>query len=285
MSLDCTIKTNMSKIINQLNRFCDKQPFKVGWHIKNLETGEEFNRNGGNVFSSASVRKIAILMAALNAVNENKVSLDKKITIQKKFQRNHSGPVRFLKPGFTITFKDALILMIVVSDCTCAGYIVNILGVNKINSYCKSIGLKKTKIIRGFPPLGKESLLKYRDLTTPDDMTNLLNLILNGAKTKQDAIKLGCTTRLCKLALEILNNQELNTRLPFLLPNKTKVAHKTGTRRGINNDAGIVYFEEKPLFIISVFTQSNNNTRVQKSEVNLFIAKLCRLYFDSLVKN
>ena len=137
-----------------MNKFCDKQPFEVSWYLKNIKTGEITNRNGDSIVSSASVRKIAILMAALKAVYDGKVSLNKPVTIKKKYQKNHSGCLRFLKPGFTITFQDALTLMIIISDNTCTGHIVDILGINYINEYNKSIGLKNTKIIRGFPPIG-----------------------------------------------------------------------------------------------------------------------------------
>ena len=274
----------MESTIRRLHQWCDKQPFNVSWHIKNLQTGEDFSRQGDVAVSSASVRKIAILMAALHAVHEHKVTLDHAITIQKKFQQNRSGPIRFLKPGFTITFKDALTLMIIVSDCTCTGHVVELLGVKSINDYSKSIGLKHTKIMRGCPPLGKESLAKYRDTTSPDDMANLLAMILAGSTSRQAAAKLGCTPKLCSLALEILGNQEFNTRLPFLLPSNAKVAHKTGTRKGITNDAGIVYTNETPLFIIAVFTKSNNLSPTQRSAANLAIATLCRRYYDSLTK-
>ncbi len=202
----------------------------------------------------------------------------------RKFQKNNSGPIRLLRPGFTITLKDALILMIIVSDCTCTGHIVDLIGVNRINYYCKSIGLVNTKIKKGFPPLGKESLHKYMDITSPKDIANLLKLILKGSKKIRDARKIGCTPKLCKLALNILNKQELNTRLPLLLPDKAKAAHKTGTRKGVTNDAGIIYFKNKPLFIITVFTKNKINSPTQRSSINLFTAKLCKYCFNSFLK-
>ena len=60
---------------NELNRLCDEQPFHSGWYVKNLRTGTVLERHGSIVVPSASTRKIAIMMAALKAVNEGELSL------------------------------------------------------------------------------------------------------------------------------------------------------------------------------------------------------------------
>jgi beta-lactamase class A len=71
------------------------------------------------------------------------------------------------------------------------------------------------------------------------------------------ATKLGVTTDLCKLALDILLWQRLSSRLPNLLPTEARVAHKTGT--GVqgrnNNDAGIIFQGETPLYVLTVYTE------------------------------
>ena len=75
-------------------------------------------------------------------------------------KKNQSGVLRYLDAEFSLSFKDCLTLMIIVSDNACTGNVVKILGVQYINAYARSIGLKKTRVIRGFPPIGKEHLKK-----------------------------------------------------------------------------------------------------------------------------
>ena len=57
--------------------------------------------------------------------------------------------------------------------------------------------------------------------------------------------------------MDILLWQRLTSRLPNQLPTEAKVAHKTGT--GVlgrnNNDAGIVFQGDTPLFILTVYTE------------------------------
>ena len=88
------------------------------------------------------------------------------------------------------------------------------------------------------------------------DVGMLLGMILEGASTENAAARLGSTSTLCKLAIDILKRQKLGNRLPSMLPQGTMVAHKTGTGTRDCNDAGIIYLEDTPLFILTAYTQS-----------------------------
>ena len=66
---------------NELNQLCDEQPFHTGWYVKNLRTGAVLERHGNAVVPSASTRKIAVMMAALKAVNEGELSLSQPVTM------------------------------------------------------------------------------------------------------------------------------------------------------------------------------------------------------------
>ncbi len=105
----------MQDVVAGLNAICDEQPYTTGWYLKDLRTGAVAERNGSMVFPSASTRKISIMMAALAAVNAGTLSLDDPFTIDAAYQNNNSGTFQFLTPGFAITFRDALIMMIIVS--------------------------------------------------------------------------------------------------------------------------------------------------------------------------
>ena len=85
---------------------------------KTCDTGETADRHGHVVVPSASTRKIAIMMTALKAVHEGRLTLDQPVTIQAKYQNNDSGCFQHLRPGFTIQLFDALVMMIIVSDNT-----------------------------------------------------------------------------------------------------------------------------------------------------------------------
>ena len=249
----------MKTLVDQLNTQCNEQPFETGWYLKNLRNGEIAQYNGEVVFPSASTRKISIMMAALKAVKDHQLALDQPVTIEAMYQDNQSGTFQHFQPGFTIQFRDALAMMIIVSDNTCTGTIVDMLGLDEINAYCRRIGMQNTIHRFGIPPrIGRDHTLEEVTTTTPVDQGILLDLILQGSQVAHAASRLECTPDLCQLALDILSWQKLSWRLPALLPKGTIVAHKTGTGQDWrnNNDVGIIFQGEEPLFILTVYTEN-----------------------------
>jgi beta-lactamase class A len=279
----------MEALVRRLNNLCDDQPFHVGWYLNNLRTGEVADRNGDVVVPSASTRKIAILTAALKAVNEGSLALDQPVTIQAKYQDNDSGTFQHLQPGFTIQLRDALVMMIIVSDNTCTGTVADLVGLDNVNALCRSIGMKGTTHRHGIPlkDLDWNHSLEQVNTTTPADVGLLLDLILEGTEDPAAAARLGCTPELCRLGIDILSWQKLRQRLPFFLPSGTKVANKTGTGLRNNNDAGIVYQGERPLFILTVYTERvpvDLPDMPGFAAAALLIARMSRICYDALAE-
>jgi beta-lactamase class A len=245
----------MRNLSRRLDELCDSLPFHTSWFLKDWRTGATADRLGDVAVPSASTRKISIMMAALAAVHAGKLSLDQKVTVEARYQDNDSGTFQHLTPGFWITFRDALVMMIIVSDNTCTGLVVDLVGLGPLQRFCESIGLKSTIHRFGIPPrLGPDHTLEQVTTTTPNDQGLLLELILRGTTDAAVAARLGCTPALCQLGLDILTWQKLKTRLPSLLPAGTKIAHKTGTGARGFMDAGIVFKDDRPLFILTAYT-------------------------------
>ena len=135
----------MQTLLDQLNAQCDEQPFETGWYLKDLENGQTAQRHGEVVFPSASTRKISILMAALKAVHQNRLALDQPVAIEAKYQNNQSGTFQHFQPGFTIQFQDTLVMMIIVSDNTCTGTIVDMLGLDEFIRYGDCLNARQAK--------------------------------------------------------------------------------------------------------------------------------------------
>ena len=245
----------MRDLVQRFNELCDALPFTSSWYLKDLASGARADRFGAVPVPSASTRKISIMMAALAAVHAGKLALDQKVTIDAKYQDNDSGTFQHLTPGFWITFRDALVMMIIVSDNTCTGTVVDLVGLDTVQRWCDGVGLTGTTHRFGIPPrLGRDHTLEQVTTTTPNDQGLLLELILQGTTDASVARKLGSTPELCTLGLDILSWQKLKTRLPSQLPLGTKVAHKTGTGSRGFMDAGIVFKGERPLFVLTAYT-------------------------------
>src|SRR5438874_7489427 len=245
----------MRDLVKNLNELCERAEFEVSWYLKDLASGVAADRRGKVAVPSASTRKISIMMAALSAVHAGKLALDQKVTIDARFQDNDSGTFQHLTPGFGITLRDTMVMMIIVSDNTCTGHVVDLVGLANIQRYTEAVGLTGTVHRYGIPPkAAPDSSLDRVTTTTANDQGLLLELILKGTQDTEVAAKLQCTTALCRLGLDILSWQKLKTRLPSLLPLGTNVAHKTGTGARGYMDAGILFKDDRPLCILTAYT-------------------------------
>jgi beta-lactamase class A len=274
-------------LAKELNGLCDAVPFQTSWYLKDMKSGETANRAGDVPVPSASTRKISIMMAALASVHAGKLALDQKVTIDKKYQDNDSGTFQHLTPGFWITFRDALVMMIIVSDNTCTGTVVDLVGLDVVQRYCDALGMKGTTHRFGIPPkLGRDHTLEQVTTTTPNDQGMLLELIWKGTTDAAVARTLQVTPELCRLGLDILSWQKLKTRLPSQLPLGTKVAHKTGTGSRGFMDAGIIFKNDQPLFILTGYTEHVPEALPDGTPgftaANTLIGRMARVSWDAL---
>jgi beta-lactamase class A len=277
----------MRELAARLDALCDALPFQTSWYLKDLASGDRADRQGDVPVPSASTRKISIMMATLKAVHDGKLALDQKVVIDAKYQDNYSGTFQHLTPGFWITFRDALVMMIIVSDNTCTGQVVDLVGLGEIQRFCESVGMSRTIHRFGIPPrLGPDHALEQVTSTTPNDQGLLLELILRGTTDAAVAARMGVTPALCRLGLDILSWQKLKARLPSQLPLGTKIAHKTGTGSRGFMDAGIVWKGDRPLFILTAYTDrvpaALPDGTPGFTAANTLIGRMARVAYDAL---
>jgi beta-lactamase class A len=250
----------VKSLTENLNKLCDPQPYSVSWYLKDLASGKSADRAGSAVVASRSTRKVSIMMALLKAVKEGKLSLTQRVTIPKKYQDTTSGVTPFLLPGLELSLRDALILMIIVSDNPCTALIVDMLGTACLSEYCSSIGMRET-IHRFALPLPTTDL-NVNTVTTARDQGMLLEMILKGSRSDAESSNLGCTLEQCKFAIQVMTWQRCDLKIASLLPvpwppdpqTGAMVASKGGIGPGMVSETGIVFREGQPLFILCVYT-------------------------------
>ncbi len=247
----------MQDLVARMNAICDAQPFDTTWYAKDLATGWEADRGGDVVVPSASTRKTSILMHALSKVHEGALRLDEPCTIEKRLQEGvDSGTYQYMTPGCVIPLRDAFVNMIITSDNVSTQIVLERLDREALNAWCRRIGMMGTTHRVNFPPPGLawDHPVDAVASTTARDQGVLLDRMAAGAADAEAAAFLGATPELCRLGLDILSWQRLRNLIPSMLPAKAKVANKTGRGPRGRMDAGLVYKNDCPRYIISVFT-------------------------------
>ncbi|MFJ7919373.1 serine hydrolase [Lysinibacillus fusiformis] len=291
----------MMELQESLEKIIQEATGIFGVYVKHLESGETAAINENRLFQAASVFKIPILATLYRDVQMGKVELKERIRLEEEDLVNGSGIFKELIPGIDVTIKNLATMMIIVSDNVGTDKLLSILGKENVNQYMKEIGLSNTYIrlscwellcsCVGLPPQ-KFSMDTYNDInrrfkngeidhhsivfkeshannvTTAADMALLLEKIANKQLISEKA---------CHDMFEILAKQQFRSRIPYLLPQNTVVAHKTGTIASVVNDSGIVQLpDNKGNFIISVFSIGNNT----EAEGASIISKLSRVAYN-----
>ena len=94
----------INELETKLNTLCFAEEFNTKYYFKNLESNESINLHGNKIGPSASTRKISILMSAMKAVHEKKISFDKEITPPSKYFDNDSGCFQYFQKGFKVKY-------------------------------------------------------------------------------------------------------------------------------------------------------------------------------------
>ncbi|MFN8514468.1 MAG: serine hydrolase [Chloroflexia bacterium] len=235
----------------------------VGAYIKDLASGIEVAYNADTPFPMASVVKVPILHELYRQTEAGSVDLGKRILFAAQHLVPGSGILQDLDFGIAPTLKDLATLMITVSDNAATDLVIEQIGLAQVETAMQTLGLTSTTIpmtIRGilynsvgldvanpehtydlYQQRSKEGYIDWHcraygdadnNVSTPRDLGLLLEDIERHTTLSEAS---------CDAMLDIMLRQKYNTILPLHLPEGARVAHKTGSLRGIRNDAGIVY--------------------------------------------
>ncbi|MFC7391405.1 serine hydrolase [Scopulibacillus cellulosilyticus] len=272
-----------------------------GVAVKHLETGEQAQINGHDLFQTASACKIAILAALFNEVEKGHLRLEARLQIKPDDPVPGSGVLQKFDSGLEVSVKDLATMMIIVSDNLATDKILELVGKDKVNHFTKALNLQNThlehsiwellSLYAGISPKPKnketykmldeavEAPIKRmnseifdmglpNNVSTPVEMNALLERIANKTIISAEA---------CEQMIDILKSQQFGHRIPYLLPDEAITATKTGTIGSVVNDAGIVYMaNDKGRFVISIFSRDNSS----HIEAEQTIAQLTKVSYD-----
>lgn len=126
-----------------------------------------------------------------------------------------------------------------------------------------------TEIMQGLG-LKNTTLNQNPIITTPKDVAKLLELISLGK-----AVNLEASIAM----LELMASQEINDRIPFSLPAKTLVAHKTGELEDVRHDAGVIITPENNFILVLMSKGSPDPESVKP-----VMSKISKEVYDFFIK-
>jgi beta-lactamase class A len=226
----------------------------MGVAARHLESGRSFEHNASEVFESASVIKIAILTEAIAGVREGRVDLSERWSMTPESVADGSGVLLLLDPGLAPTWNDLLTLMIGPSDNTATNAWIERLGTERINARMAAVGLPGIRLLARIPNLstrGTEpspwSSLRLGEVT-PKDVAAWMERVARGEMLDPES-----SGRI----FAYLDKDPSRLRIARRFPSAALWAGKTGSMRGVRNDAGVLR-TDKGRFVLVIFTDGSS---------------------------
>ena len=218
-------------------------------------SGEYASRNADRRFVAASLSKLYALLTLYKAAGRGEVNLKDKITMRPSDVWAYGTGVLYRYPvGHTMTLRECARFMIKESDNTAELMLNRYLGEERIEAELHRIGAHSTSYWRP-------------NTTTSNDVLVVLKAIADPSYT---------SPRLSAEMLALMTNTSFEDRLPELLPEETRVAHKIGSYGDTFSDAGIVFPEQSggtgPEYYIVVFSEGTTEEEARETIQDISLA-------------
>jgi beta-lactamase class A len=255
--------TGLAHLRGNIEQIASSVDTHWGIYMKCLDTNEEIAINADEQMDTMSVIKLPLMVEAFRQIGTGKFSLADRYTLKDADKRPGTGIIRSFDEGASLTIKDLITLMIIVSDNTATDVMFSkVGGPQAVNALMQQYGLTsiratgsaddwfKALAVAGSPVKFHAARQHPFGLSSPRDMGHLLEKIANGqAVSKQASDEM----------IAIMRGQLYRTRLPkyvsgFQLP------HKTGDFvPWIANDVGLLINDQHKI-VICVFTDKGDIT-------------------------
>jgi len=304
----------LERLEREMARLAQGAGGAVGVAVTHLETGRKVALRGRERFPMASSYKVPIAVRLLERVDRGELRLDQMVELRAKDLHPGSGTLTdlFNKPGLTLSVRNLLELMLLISDNSATDVCLRLAGgPERVMARMREVGIQGidvnrstaqliadatgvthlppedewtpelfSQLLRSVPPdTGREAALRFnadrRDTAEPEAMRALLERIWARDLLRPDS---------AELLLDIMRRCRTGgARLRGILPAGTEVAHKTGTIGGTTNDVGIVTLPDGAGHVaIAAFVKSSEKEVPARERA---IAEIARAVHDFFLFN
>ncbi|HEX8178719.1 MAG TPA: serine hydrolase [Pyrinomonadaceae bacterium] len=253
---------------------------KVYIYAKNLDTGATYELNGDERVKTASTIKLPIMVEAFARVAAGRAKWSDELVLTERKKVGGSGILFEFHDGLKLTLRDALHLMIVVSDNTATNLVLDELTTDAVNARMDTLGLKQTRVLRkvfggGESKAGQDPALKPFGLgvTTPHEMVTLVEKIYRGEIVSKEA---------SKEMIEIMRRQQYHGGIGRTLNGVVPIASKHGALDRLRSDVGIIYSKRGPIAMAITADDMPDVNWTDDNPGFLLLARLSLILIDGL---
>lgn len=266
LSPDDPFRAGFAVMTAELERAAQRYSGQVAIYLKDLEHGEEWAYHADDLFPSASLIKVPIMVGVFSKIDRGELALNSRLRLRRRTRMGGSGSIKWKRDGTRFTVRKLLEKLINESDNTAMRILIDEVGMGWMQDQFPKMGLVYTEIYPDGLSL-KSGRVRYENYTTAREMTMLMEKIYRGEMVNRFA---------SELMLELLKGRRhgRRSRLTKGLPVGWEIAHKTGLLRRACHDAAII-FSPNGDYILTVLTARNRSYKSGKN----FITKAGRITY------
>lgn len=250
-----TVNINIQKIKDSLQSYISQFKGQYGIYFIDLAEGYEFGINDSDVYTAASTVKIPLNLLLYRKIENGTINPDDMLIYNEDDFEEGTGIIQLEQYGKEYLIKELSRLSIEVSDNIATNMILRLIGGRNLKNYMRASG--GTVVVDG------------ENLSCPYDMAVYIKKVYELYKENSS---------LGKELMTYFENTVFNERIPKLLPENIRVAHKIGNWPLVAyHDVGIV-FTPKP-YVISIMSKE-----VDESEAFDVIANISRKVYDFMTQ-
>jgi beta-lactamase class A len=274
---------NASDLEKKLEELAASHQGRVALYAKNLATGESVSLDSGRTVQTASVIKLPLMLQVFEQAKLGKLKLAAPLVVTKENQVPGSGVLNLMDPGLTLSLKDVVTLMMVLSDNTATNMIIDAAGLRPTNEMLVRMGMGNTYFY-------KKVYKKSEGVMPPDQKQFGLGktTALEMAQVMESIYRCDIGDReLCRQMINIMRNQQYRDMLPRYLERSdtsedlSAIADKIGALDDVRNDVALVYTQRGPI-VISIFTYHNKDRSwTPENKAEILIGRLAKVIVDA----
>ena len=234
-------------------------------YVWDFQTGNYADINADEIFPTASIIKLPVLVELFRSIEKNQLTLDEKMPLTEYYRTEGSGSLQFKAQNSEYSIDELARVMITESDNSATNMLMSRLGsMTDINSALRQWGLNHTYVQTWLPDLEGTNHSTARDIAT---------ILYNIDNPKF------LTTESREKIFDYMGHVHNDRLIPAGLPEGVEFLHKTGDIGSMLGDAGIVYAPNGKRYIVVIFAKRPHNSPLGKE----FIVKASETIYNSMV--
>src|SRR5215211_4483221 len=250
-------------------------------YAKNLDTGAVYDFGGDEPVRTASTIKVAVMVEAFARVAEGKAKWSDELVLSKAARYAGSGVLQDLTDGLRLTLRDAVTLMMTVSDNTATNMVLDHLSTDAVNARMEPLGFRQTRIMRrvgggGVSREGQVESNKRFGLgrTTPRELATLLEKLERGEVVSPEV---------SKEMIDLLKREQGTNGIWRNLWRVSK-ATKSGALDALRSNVGVIYHPRGRIALAVTCDDMPEPDWTLDNPALLLMSRLSELIIDGLGK-